>query len=361
MAIQKYETQKKGVRYRASVRDARGRRYPSKSFQKEADAKRYERELLIRRDRGAGSSTMALREILVEQYWVLWRKKCRRCSDGWAVSQDQMFRDYIHPVIGKRKLSSLRPMDIGEVISSMKEKGRKEQTQRHVFNLMNMIFEDVEAYFKIPVENPCSKKDRPLVSDVKERTVLTPEQSFKLLDVSKSEYIGPAIWISVLAGPRPGEVQALRWGNIDFEMNMIKIKEAYRRKEGKITAPKNRRRDLVKPLIKPLADYLSPYAKNRADEDFVIPGLTSDMMTYNTFYRHTQTACQLAGVPIVTPHELRHSCTEIWMRAGAIEEDIIRLLSHSGSGSVRRYIHPSTGRLERIGENIKPMLHVVNQ
>ena len=361
MAIQKRKTTKGVVTYTVSVRDQNSKRYPAKTFHNAADAKRHERELLLRRDRGTRSSTLKLREIMVDQYWMLWRKNCRRCSDGWAKSQNQMYRDYIHPIIGSRKLASLRPVDIGQVISAMRKIGRSEQMQRHVYNLMNMIFQDVSDYFKIPVDNPCSKKDRPTVSDAEEKTTLTPEQSFKLLDVTKDQYIGPAVWISVLAGPRPGEVQALRWDSVDFEMNMIKIKEGYRRKENRIAAPKNKRRDRVKPLIKPLADYLYPYSKDRLGSDFVIPGLSGEMMTYNTFYRHTQAACQLAGVPVVTPHGLRHSCTEIWMRAGALEEDIIRLLSHSGSGSVRRYIHPTTGRLEKIGENIKPSLFLVNQ
>jgi len=361
MATQSYKTKNGLTRYRVVVRDSRGRKFPSKSFAKQADAKKYERELILRRDRGAVSSTIALRNMLVDQYWVLWRRKCRRCSEGWAKSQDQMYRDYVHPILGKRKLSDLKPVDIGDVMASMRKIGRGDQMCRHVYNLLNQIFSDINDYFKIPVENPCSKKDRPIVGDVAERTVLTPEQGFKLLDVSKGEYIGPAIWISVLAGPRPGEVQALRWENVCFDMNMIKIKEGYRRKESKIAAPKNKRRDRVKPLIKPLGEYLYPLSKDRSPSDFVIPGILGDMLTYNTFHRHTQVACQLAGVPVVTPHELRHSCTEIWMRAGAIEEDIIRLLSHSGSGSVRRYIHPTNGRLDRIGENIKPSLHIVNE
>jgi integrase len=55
---------------------------------------------------------------------------------------------------------------------------------------------------------------------------------------------------------------------------------------------------------------------------------------------------------VVTPHELRHSATELWVEEGATEEDIVRLLNHSSAASVRRYLHRSPERLKKIASVI---------
>lgn len=99
--------------------------------------------------------------------------------------------------------------------------------------------------------------------------------------------------------------------------------------------------------------FLLEKAKNAAPDDFVITGVRGTMLSYGTLLRQTKRLCRESGIPEVSPHELRHSCSELWMRVGATSEDVSRLLNQSGGAVVRRYIHPTADRLHRLGEMIE--------
>ncbi len=62
--------------------------------------------------------------------------------------------------------------------------------------------------------------------------------------------------------------------------------------------------------------------------------------------------CVSVGLTPVTLHELRHSCTELWMDNGANIEDIRRLLNHKSSQTTARYIHRSDNRIRDIADQL---------
>ncbi len=77
----------------------------------------------------------------------------------------------------------------------------------------------------------------------------------------------------------------------------------------------------------------------------------------NGHYRDAQRTaltkiCKELSLPRVTAHELRHSCTELYIEAGASAEDIRRLLNQSSLTATARYIHRTDERLTKIAGNI---------
>jgi site-specific recombinase XerD len=75
------------------------------------------------------------------------------------------------------------------------------------------------------------------------------------------------------------------------------------------------------------------------------------MLSYQTLYKGLKALCRTAGLPEVSPHELRHSCTELWVHNGASKEDCGRQLNQSNASTTERYMHRTTDRLEAIGAN----------
>ena len=216
---------------------------------------------------------------------------------------------------------------------------------------MHHIFDAACAYHQWIQWNPVSNRDRPAIM-ITERIVLKPDQVRKLLSASCDTAIGPAIWIGVLAALRPNEIQGLRWRSVDFDSNMIRIVAGYKRKTKVLEPFPKQKKHGSSPMNPLLREYLFELSVGKRSDDFVVPGATQPMLDYGTLYGQLKRQCKDIGLPEITPHSLRHSCTEIWCDFGVWEEDIVRLLNQSGSGAVRRYIHKTPERLLRIAQGI---------
>lgn len=351
MAIQKRIRNGKTT-YLVRLRDRYGQWLPTKSFTKKSLAVAFEKELFFKRDSESIQQKRQAPRMRFGDFWQKWSEERRsETSEGWIYTQDQMARDYILPLLEKKEMRDIEPSAVGAVLSRMEKLGRGSQTRRHVYNLLHKVFEDATDYYRVVERNPVSSRDRPTVR-VTQTEAISPENAFRILNRTRNEGIGAAVWIALLAGLRTSEIQALRWRNVDLENRVIHIVEAYKRKAKKIEPYPKQVKHGQAPISKLLCSFLMDLRKGEAPDEFVIKGIRGEMLNHGTFLRSLKRFCEELNIPAVSPHSLRHGCTEIWIRMGATEEDIIRLLNHSGAGAVRKYIHKSNNRLLEIGESI---------
>ncbi len=353
MAIMSVKTKDNQQRWLVRVRDGNGKWFRAKRFRRKPDAERYERELESLADQGGLAQASETQRILFGTFAAKWCAERRsKVSRGWRLTQDQMLRDYVLPTLGTRKLCEIRPEHVGQVLLQMQKAGRGAQLQLHVYNLMSRIFGQAVRYYRVLSESPVSEQDKPEPLKV-ERPHLNPDEARRLLVASRDLPIGPAIWLATLATMRASEIQALTVGAIDFERGQIHIRAAFKRKVREIEPyPKQRRAGLV-PMAPVLADYLRSRTAGKRDDEFVVSGVNQAMLDHLTFLARVVDLCKELGLPRVTPHGLRHSGTELWVEQGASEEDLVRLLNHSGAAAVRRYIHPTHTRLQEIALKIQ--------
>lgn len=85
-----------------------------------------------------------------------------------------------------------------------------------------------------------------------------------------------------------------------------------------------------------------------SDDDFVAQNKNGGMLEYTAFNQTLKSLCKGLGLKQITPHELRHSSSELWVNAGASEVDIGRQLNQSSSSTTRRYMHRSDERLDSL-------------
>lgn len=85
---------------------------------------------------------------------------------------------------------------------------------------------------------------------------------------------------------------------------------------------------------------------------FVVLNQKGGFLAYANYLLGLRRLCDEAGVRRVTPHELRHSCTELYVQAGASAEDIRRLLNQSSLTATARYMHRTDERLSGIAERV---------
>lgn len=356
MAIVHRKTKCGKSRYMVRVFDELGNYYPSKTFKTRKEAERYDRQLKEKKEKREHALSTTVRNVSVGLYFEEWLDLRRKdLSKGWHTKIVQLSKDHILGEIGFLKLQEVRPPHVGKLLAKMQGKGLSAQTRVHIFNILNRAFRDAIEYFGYLGHTPVLKQDRPKVHRV-ERAYLTPEQSWTLLEHCRDHYLGPAIWLAILSGLRPSEVQALRWKAVNFKKGQILICAAFKRSIGVIEPyPKQKDWALV-PLPGVLAAYLQESKKPRFPQGFVASAYAGGMLDYSKFYRGLRQLCDGANVPRVSPHELRHSCTEIWFRHGAKLEDVRRLLGHKSAETTQRYVHKTDDRLIHLASEIRAQM-----
>ena len=335
------------ISYQVKVRDSAGNWFKTRSYSTLRDAQIEEGRLLELQKAGNKGMARDARVTSYEVYWTVWFVESNQVSDGWKISQKQMYRDYIQPVIGSAMLSEIDTPLIGHVFARMKRKGLSPSTQKLVYTLLNKSFKDAVEYFEILERSPVkSQFHRPKVRYT-ERSFFKPEQAWMLMKEHENHALGTALWIALLSGMRISEIQALRWEAVDLEERRILIKAAWNKKTRQFQ-PYPKQSDWGSTTIpEPLYEHLK--SRVGKPDDLVCQSETGGVLPYSTFQQGIKKLMVQSGLKELTPHELRHSCTEIWKRAGANSEDLKTLLNHSSLSSTKHYLHSTDDRLGQLG------------
>jgi integrase len=138
-------------------------------------------------------------------------------------------------------------------------------------------------------------------------------------------------------------VLGLRWADIDFEKQTLRITGALQRVQGKLerSEPKTRAgaRTLLLPdvLVKLLAAHKQRQDEERAfwgaewqEHDLVFPTERGTPMEPSNLHRHFKLALKRAGLPHATRfHDLRHTCATFLIAQGIHPRVVMEILGHS--------------------------------
>lgn len=340
------------VRYRVLVRDWDGNWFKTCTFDTKSDAKAHEAELLVKREKGVKAASFSARGItLLGYYEDKWKRIGRaKVGDGWASSQDQMFKDHISPALGGQALIEIAHTDIADLLVDLKRKGLGDQTRLHIYNLLHKIFRDAVEVDQLREGSPVYSVFKPKVTEGAPK-FLPPEQALDFLDAVADDPWGPAVWVMVHCGIRSAEIQALRIKDLDLRTGHFTLREQYRRKEKRLAALKNGTWHRYRMPVE-LVEYLRERIPKRANpEDFFITGKRSGtMVSHGMIWKNIRRLCALAKVPMLSAHPLRHTSTEIWVARGATREDIRRLLNQDSEKTVDRYMHKTDSRQDGLAD-----------
>lgn len=106
-------------------------------------------------------------------------------------------------------------------------KKRANATVRHYLISLQCVFQAaIKDWFWIK-ENPVRDVRKPSIANNSSREPLTPDECRSLLDAckeSKNPYLYYIVLIALFTGMRRGEILGLRWENVDFQKNLIRLK-----------------------------------------------------------------------------------------------------------------------------------------
>ena len=132
------------------------------------------------------------------------------------------------------------------------------------------------------------------------------------------------------AGLRLGELLALTIRDVDFQNNTIKISKSYNRvlKEDIIGPPKTHNGIRIIDLPSVVMNLLQQYI-TRLPVDYPKDARLFFSLNKNNLRRALKTTAQLAGLPIIRTHDLRHSHASLLFQLGIPAKTVSNRLGHS--------------------------------
>jgi integrase len=254
-----------------------------------------------------------------------------------------MLAAHIRPALGKRKVGTLSFADVDGMHRQITKENGPYQANR-VIALMSRLC-SVAVQWRWRTDNPCKGIERN--DEVKRKRYLTSAEIERLsaaLADHDDKDAADIFRLLLLTGARRGEVQSLRWVDIDIERGVWT-------KPGATT---KQRTEHIVPLNAPARQLVA--SRGRGEGEYVFPGRNGGHRV--EIKGNWRRVCQAANITGLRIHDLRHSYASILASSGVGLHAIGALLGHTQPQTTHRYAHLFDDHLrqatERVGEVVMP-------
>ncbi len=295
----------------------------------------------------------------VHDWFNIWMKEYKLNSVKYGTYQlyQQMYRLYIQPKIGKKRISSIRPDQIQSIYNGLNTEGYTSKTINLVAAVLGGMFK--QAYKNQMLQsNPVEFTNKPKKAGGKKvvRVMSLEEQRIFLRYASGSLYYRVYV-VGLGTGMRSGELRALEWEDVDFNNRVIHVTGTlkFHKGEGYIKdTPKTAtsRRDI--PMLEEVYQTLKTQRKEQAQLRMLLgdkwqptTGLENLVFTsqhhrkaygipigdaaLNVDLKAIVEKINEAGIPFgkITPHTLRHTFATRGLEKGIPPKVMQELLGHT--------------------------------
>ena len=152
--------------------------------------------------------------------------------DNTRVYYKQVFKKYIEPILGHKKLKDITQLHIRALLKELDKQGLQFQTQNKVrIILLDMYNKAILDNYAI--RNPAKGIRLPKDEKINKR-VFSVEEQIDFFDCCKGTFYDNLFIVAVNTGLRQGELCALTWDDIDLEKKEINVEKTllYQKLEG---------------------------------------------------------------------------------------------------------------------------------
>jgi integrase len=219
------------------------------------------------------------------------------------------------------------------------DKPLSNRTRNSALSVLQSVLERSRKVFGLR-HNPASEIE-PLREryDATRFSFYTPEQVHALVRAAADEQDGAIYLTAAFTGLRRGELVALRWQDIDFEREAIRVRGSYA--AGVLTTPKSGKGRSV-PMVPGVSRALAKLSKRDesvGDDDLVFPGSGGGYLDGSALRRRFVTAQNDAGLPTLRFHDLRHTFGTLAARSAESLIELKEWMGHAEIRTTQRYTH----------------------
>jgi integrase len=166
-----------------------------------------------------------------------------------------------------------------------------------------------------------------------------PEEVQALARAAASEQDAAVFLTAAFTGLRRGELVALRWREVDFARQMIRVSASYG--NGELTLPKSGKGRSV-PMAPPVAEALARLGQRErwtGPDDLVFVGAGGSYLDASALRRRYVAAQRAAGLRPLRFHDLRHTFGTLAVEHVASLVELQAWMGHADIKTTMRYTH----------------------
>jgi integrase len=284
--------------YQATAWSARDRKPVRKSFRSLREARAWRARAQVEVGRGGLDAPCRTTLRDAAELWladaragVVRTRSGDRYKPSALRSYEQALNARLLPRFGDKRLSALSRLMLQELVDELVAQGCAPSTVRNAVLPLPAIYRRALQRQELTA-NPTLKLVVPAVRERRER-VARPAEAEALLEALPADQ--RALWATALyAGLRRGELQALRWQNVDLERGVINVEHSWDRCAGLIE-PKSRSGVRRVPIPAALRTQLLAHRLRRGPPAAGFVFLAADQTRPFDGLGHRQSAAHLAG------------------------------------------------------------------
>lgn len=300
-------------------------------------------------------------KISFHEVCLLWKmEKERYVKVSTMAAYSLIIQNHLEPRF--RSLDDVRQGAVQDFVDAKLSEGMGLTTVRGLLIVLKMILRFGEkrrmvGHRVIEVRFPTQRirPQMPVLSVIEEQRLLS------YLAVHRNTY-NLGLQICLFTGIRIGELCALKWGDVDLEAGIIRIRRTAHRvylidngprhSELTLDYPKtaNSYRDI--PVIKELSIILHEYSKGLTDDIFIVSGLPHPTEP-QTMRNHFKQVVLSLGLSMRRFHGLRHTFATRCVESKCDYKTLSTILGHSNvSTTLNLYVHPGMEQKRRCVEEM---------
>jgi integrase len=253
---------------------------------------------------------------------------------------ESIVRVHLLPALGQIKLKTLTAAHLRGLYRSKLNAGLAPRTVLHVHRTLSKALKQAVSDGLISRNAAVSvKPPQPRREEIRP---LNREQVRALLEAASGDHMEALYIVAVTTGLRRGELQGLKWDDLDLEAGMLQVRRTLSEPKGGyiFEAPKSgkgRNVRLTRKATAALREHRKRQLEDRMqkaglwqEQGLVFPSSIGTPTLGGNLNRAFKATLQRAGLPKCTRfHDLRHTCATLLLRQGVNPKFVQELLGHA--------------------------------
>lgn len=313
-----------GRRYMVRYRKPDGKQTKKRGFRTKREADGFAATVEVSKLQGTFISE-ELGRAKIGDLGLAWIRRQSDWKESYAYTVRSSWWAHVEPRWGQTAIADINRVDVEDWVAAL---GKSRSVASRCVTILNGILDDAVAK-RLILTNSVGKVSLPR-RNPKARLYLSHEQVAAF--ASEAGDMGAAVNILAYTGLRWGELAGLHGPDIDTIGRRISVNRNAVQVGSKVIVGTPKTHEL---RTVPLPKFLAEQLKQHVRPGIVFPtrqgGYRRSPRAAGTQRSWWRTAIAKAGIPEVTPHDMRHTAASLAVQSGANVKSVQRMLGHKSA------------------------------